>query len=470
MTDTNLYQTTFDRSGCEIGVVHIGLGAFHQAHQAIYFDDYMQASNDLRWGIAAVNLRPDDSKAFQSVASNTNGYIVKTIAPDSTSSWRRVRSHIKFVDASRQPESASDLIAMESVKLLTATVTESGYYLNKDWKLDFSEPAIAQSISEKHSATIYTYLTESLEKRFQTINQPITILCCDNLRNNGNILKQALIEFVVAQNRIDLATWIERNVAFPCSMVDRITPRSTNDLFNEVNDLFPNFTNSVIHAEEYSQWVIEDKFASDKPELERVGVEFVTDVKPFEEAKIRILNGGHTGLAYLAALSGHKTFDQAMRDPDLFSHFDRMEMREVLPGLGDSIPFDTKEYLLEISKRFGNPGIADGLERICMDGYTKMAIYIRPTLEACLKKGITPTASFDCIASWIVFARRYKKGISKIPYVDPYWETLAPMIEPGKEAVIASDPNIWGDLPKQFDNFVPSLVAAIHCMDQKWQA
>ncbi|MCE2518156.1 MAG: mannitol dehydrogenase family protein, partial [Alphaproteobacteria bacterium] len=137
---------------------------------------------------------------------------------------------------------------------------------------------------------------------------------------------------------------------------------------------------------------------------------------------------------------------------------------------GDMIPFDTRSYLAEIAKRFENQGISDNLERICMDGYSKMAIYVKPTLEACLEKGIVPEAGFDSVASWIVYARKQVTGQCSIPYHDPYWDTLAPKIEPGKEEDLASDPQIWGDLPQRFDSFVPGIVAAIQRMDQKWQA
>lgn len=283
------------------------------------------------------------------------------------------------------------------------------------------------------------------------------------------MLERTLQSYITATGQEELARWVEDNVSFPCSMVDRITPRSTDDLNTEIGQLFSSETLSPVHAELFTQWVIEKKFASEMPDLNKVGVQIVSDVLPYEEAKIRILNGGHTALAYLGALSGHTTFDQAMRDPHLRAHFDRWEKAEVLEGLDDSIPFDTTHYLGEIAERFENQGIADHLERICMDGYSKMAIYIRPTLEACLQKGITPEAGFDCVASWIVNARRYQNGTSTIPYHEPYWDRMKPMIAPGNEEEIASDPHIWGDLPDRFNSFVPGLVAAIHRMEQKWQ-
>jgi D-arabinitol 4-dehydrogenase len=252
-------------------------------------------------------------------------------------------------------------------------------------------------------------------------------------------------------------------------MVDRITPRATPDLADEVASLFPEHAANPIHAEDFTQWVLEDNFAGPMPDLSKAGVEVVADVEPYEEAKIRILNGGHTGLAYLGALAGHQTFDQAMQDNQIRPHFDAWERDEVLSGLGDAIPFDTGRYLNAVAARFENAGIWDQLERICMDGYSKMPIYIRPTLEACLARGITPTAGFDCIASWIVFARRAAAGQSATPYHEPFASKLAPLIARGAEEALASDETLWGDLPKTYGNFVPGITAAIQRMDEQWQ-
>jgi len=252
-------------------------------------------------------------------------------------------------------------------------------------------------------------------------------------------------------------------------MVDRITPRSSDALTAEIRANFPQNNLSPVHAEAFSQWVLQNKFAATMPDLSRVGVQVVDNVEPFEEAKIRILNGGHTGLAYLGALAGHKTFDQAMLDPAIRSHFDRWEMSEVLPGLDGLLPFDGPSYLAEISARFENGGIADQLERICMDGYSKMAIYVRPTLAACLGKGITPEAGYDCIAAWVVYARKHQDGKIDVPYVEAFWGKLQPMLAIGRERELAQVKQLWGDLPTQYEAFVPDLVKAIQRMEETWQ-
>ena len=466
----SLDKTTYDRSACEVGIVHVGYGAFHRAHQSVYIDDYMQATGDLSWGIAAVNLRPQESATFAEAAKDQDGYVLKAISPDGDISYRLVRSHVAFQDAAVDLSAALDLFARPSVRAASMTVTESGYSFKDDWSLDLTAPAVAEDLKGGQPDTIYGFLAQALAHRKATLNAPITLLCCDNIRNNGKVLKNALLSFLDASGQGDIAEWARENVTFPCSMVDRITPRSSDELNAEIAAKFPSQAAFPIHAESFTQWVLEDNFAAEMPDLTKVGVEVVDNVEPYEEAKIRILNGGHSGLTFLGALKGYTTFDEAMRDAELREHFDQFEKNEVLPGLAGKVPFDMTKYLAEIAARFENPGIADQLERICMDGYSKMSIYIRPTLEACLAQGIDPQASYDCAASWVVFARRHKTGKNHFPYHEPFWDRLSPLLEIGREHDIATDPQLWADLPTTYDEFVPNLVSAIQRMDTKWQA
>lgn len=469
MTSPKLYQTSYDLVDCKTGIVHLGYGAFHRAHQAVYLDDYMEKTGDLNWAIAAINLRSSESEAFAQAAVAKSGYVLKEIDPDGTLSYRLVRAHAEHIDATTSRDRAIAKICEEQVKIISATVTESGYYFKNDWSLDLNAGPIAAGLRGETVETIYHFLSDALEARSQSNAGPVSILCCDNIRDNGRVLKNALIAYVAAQGKDSLVDWITQNTTFPCSMVDRITPRATPDLNEEIATHWKQHQQAPIHAETFIQWVLENEFAADFPNLADVGVEIVDNVVPYEETKIRILNGGHTGLAYLGALAGHATFDQAMNDKKIRAHFDAWERDEVLVGLDSDIPFDTVDYLGQIARRFENGGIADHLERICMDGYSKMSIYIRPTLSACLKLGMLPTAGFDCIASWVIYARRVQEGVCDVPYHEPLWDRVAPLVAAGNEARLANDAELWGDLPKQYDEFVPALVAAIKEMDKKWR-
>jgi D-arabinitol 4-dehydrogenase len=466
----NLHRTSYNRDDCKIGVVHIGYGAFHRAHQAIYFDDYMEKTKDLRWGIAAVNLRPEESASFKQSSMVEDGYIIKIIDVDGTVEYRKVRSHLDYVDWSSSPKQAEQLVANSNVHLVTITVTESGYYLDGNGDLDTSKNIISQEIKGEKARSIYGYLATALLSRMTKINQPISVLCCDNVRANGNMLERNFLSYLKALGNVELLEWVIRNVSFPCSMVDRITPRKNNDLASEVAHEFGNDNFDPIYAEFFNQWVVENKFLVPFPDLSVCNVQIVDDVDPYEEAKIRILNGGHSALAYLGALAGHGTFDEAMLNPILRQHFDKFEKQEVLPGLQMELPFDKHEYLQKITQRFCNSAIADQLERICMDGYSKIQLYIKPTLQSCLEQNINPTYSLDSIASWYVYARKYKSGTTTIPYHEPYWHLLSPLLAVGEELAFANNTHLWGDLPETYPAFAPALVEAIERMEKTWPA
>ena len=464
-----ILSSSYDRSNCKIGIVHIGYGAFHRAHQAVYIDKYLEQTNDLNWGIASVNLRASESESFSYSASVPNGYILKTTNPNNEVNLQRVRPHCDFLDLNIDTLKTEKIIAQENVHVISITVTESGYYLDTDFSLDTSAPIIAEELSggEKHS--IYAFLTSSLKHRLAAHGNPLNILCCDNIRANGKMLERNFLTYLEHLGENDLINWIKHSVSFPCSMVDRITPRASDELKQEIADITGSSDNNdPIHSEDFIQWVLENNFKAPMPELNKVGVEIVNDVDPYEEAKIRILNGGHTGLCYFGAIKGYSTYDQAIADPELRKIFDSFENEEVLPGLNMDIPFDKSAYLSEITSRFSNTAIADQLERICMDGYSKFTIFIKPTIESCLKQGITPKFSYLCIASWYVYARRWASGQINIPYHEPYWENLEPLTKEGNEEAFAQSEELWGELPKRYENFVINIINAIREVEAKW--
>lgn len=463
-----LDRTTYDRSHCQTGVVHLGFGAFHRAHQAVYLDDLMECSGDLRWGIAAVNLRAAESAGFAAQRDHFEGYILKSAPPEGDPSYRLVRSHVEFADWSSDRDAAESLLARASVHLVTITVTESGYYTDDAGALNPDDPIIAGELAGGAGQSVYAYLAAGLRRRMNAAGQPLTISCCDNIRRNGKMLQSNLMAYLALSGQQDLAEWVRANATFPCSMVDRITPRSTENLRNETEDMFGQTNAMPIMAESFVQWVIEDNFAGPMPDLTLVGVTVTPDVDPYEEAKIRILNGGHTGLTYLAALRDIKTFDQAMAVPELRAHFDAYEQEEVLPALTLKLPFDKGAYLASIASRFSNSAIADSVERICADGMAKFPIFIRPTLQGCLEQGRMPVHGLKAVASWYVFARHVSAGKMNITYVEPSWALLEPMLSAeGLDRFVTSE-LLWADLPQRFPNFCADLRAEIIEMEKSW--
>ena len=465
-----LQHTTYDQSQCKNGIVHLGFGAFHRTHQAQYIDRYMQLSGDLSWGISAVNLRAEETTQFAANAASQTGYVAKSITPTGQEFYTRVRAHLGFHDWSTEPQTVEALLVNPDVHMLTITVTESGYYLDESGNLNADDPTIATEVSGGHKTSVYAYMMAALHRRKASAGQSLTILCCDNIRQNGKMLKRNFLAYLELFNRDDLADWVRANASFPCSMVDRITPRSTLLLDREINDRFGHQSIGPVMAEDFTQWVLEDNFASPMPDLSQVGVTVTADVDPYEEAKIRILNGGHTCIAYLAALAGKHTFDQAMTDAALAAHFNAYQTQEVLPALTIALPFDKSSYLDCVSQRFANAAIGDTVERICADGFTKFPLFIRPTLAGCLAQGIVPSHGLKSIASWYVLARHHMYDTLPLRqrYTEPNWPTLEPLLSSDGLTAFVTSPLLWGSLPARYEAFSPGLRQAIKEMELQW--
>lgn len=465
---TSIYATDYDRAACQVGVVHLGFGAFHRAHQAVYMDDYMQASGDLRWGVAAVNLRGSEADHFQTAADDierNDGYYLKSYSSDGAVDLRRVRAHVRFNDWSRDRAATEALLSLPSVNLVTITVTESGYYTDPIGNLNVSDATIKREAAGGAVESVYGYLRAALQQRLDATGAPLTIACCDNIRQNGKMLRRNLNAYLLACGDIALADWVDANVAFPCSMVDRITPRSPDALAVEMTALVGSDVTSPIMAEDFTQWVLQDSAAADMPDLAKAGVTVTPDVDPYEETKIRVLNGGHTALSYLAALKGIETFDAAMRDDDLLAHFRGFETTEVLPAITLDLPFSKEDYLASIERRFSNRAIGDTIARICADGMAKFPIFVRPTLEGCFAQGINPVHAIRSIASWHVFATHVAAGKIPFKYVEPSWDDLSALL--GTDAFIES-PQLWGDIPNTYPAFAELLRHEITELETQW--
>lgn len=464
----NIQATRYERAQCDVGVVHLGFGAFHRAHQAVYIDDYMEKTGDLRWGIAAVNLRPSELAHFETAADDIerhDGYFLKSYSSDGQVALQRVRAHVGFFDWDTAKEDTENLLARDTVHLVTITVTESGYYTDPNGDLNTSDPLIASEIQGGAPKSVYGYLRKALQARLSAGGGALTIACCDNIRQNGKMLHKNLLAYLDACGDAALVNWVKENVAFPCSMVDRITPRPSAELGAELGQLVGAVVASPIMAEDFIQWVLQDSAVAPMPALEKAGVTVTPDVDPYEETKIRVLNGGHTGLTYLAALEGIETFDAAMRAPHLLEHFRGFEQQEVLPALTLALPFSKEAYLEKIEQRFCNRAIGDTVARICADGMAKFPIFVRPTLAGCLTQGIMPKFAIKSIASWHQFAQHVAAGKIGFDYVEPSWEALRAML--GSEDFITCR-QLWGDLPETYPDFADCLRREITEMELKW--
>ncbi|TPE51851.1 mannitol dehydrogenase family protein [Maribrevibacterium harenarium] len=457
----------YRREDIQAGVMHLGVGAFHRAHQAVYFDRLLATEAGKNWGITGVNIRPQDSAIFARFMEQKGEYVLKTMDSEGATVYEHIRSVVQQIDGAQTPELVDQTMADERTQLVTSTVTEGGYYLDESRKMMFDHPAIKEDLAGGRN-TLYAFLYAGLKLRSQTSQGKITLLCCDNLRHNGDILEAGLMQFLEAKGDTELAAWVKANVAFPCSMVDRITPKPSPVHVEDVQTRFGCDDEMTVMGEDFIQWVVEDKFAGAKPALDLVGVQFVEQVDPYEEAKIRILNAGHTNVVYQAALKGMTYFDEAMRDEELSQYLTDFITQDSIPAIGESI-VDLPAYYQIIARRFSNANIGDTVERICTDGYAKFPIFVYPSLVGSYKIGNTPQKTIEGIAAWFTYFQKAAAGTVATPYHEPNLAALAPFTndDAGINA-FANDRFLWGEVPTSYPEFVTTLTEAIKVMRARY--
>ncbi len=310
-----LVKASFKPADCKVGVIHIGVGNFHRAHQAVYFNNILKNASSHNWGIAGINLRKENSKLIMNLKKSNNQYILKTISASGEAKHEEIKSIIELYDWESDERKIQHLFSSSNVQLVTITVTESGYYFDKDKQLKITTKDIQNDLNGGMPITVFGALAKGLRVRMESNGLPITIACCDNIQENGAMLKQCFNQYLNESGDEALLNWVSKNVSFPSSMVDRITPKVNAQELLKIQESFNRSDDCSVVSEDFIQWVIEDKFSGKKPPLSSVGVEIVNDIEPYENTKIRILNGGHTALAYLGVLRGHETYDLALSDP-----------------------------------------------------------------------------------------------------------------------------------------------------------
>ena len=449
----DLIIPSFKKEECNIGIVHLGVGNFHRAHQALYINNYLNETNDLNWGICGINLRKEERENFNSLSEREGKYVLKTISTSNDVKYNEIYSIQKLIDWSKDKEKAEDTISNPNIEIVTMTVTESGYYINKDNNLNINLQIVKDNIEKKENSIIFSFLTAALKKRMVSIGKEISLLCCDNIRENGLMLENCLKQYLKSSNEIELLEWIENKVSFPSCVVDRITPRSPDYLKKEINENFNIKETCSVMAEPFIQWVIEDNFIGKRPSLEKVGVQFVKNVFLYEEAKIRILNGAHVALSYIGALKGYTTYDEAISDRQLEQYFFEIERKEIIPSLDNDTPFNLEEYMMIIFDRFKNKNIGDKLERIAMDGVSKFPIFILPTINKCFEKNVIPENTIESIASWYVFMCKINLKSLNFNYYEPSWNWIKKFLTNDKVEDFITLKELWGDTPRKYPKF-----------------
>jgi fructuronate reductase len=454
---------SYDRGALAPGIVHLGLGAFHRAHQAVYTEAVL-AGGDLRWGIVGVSLRQGDTQA----ALAPQDYLYCVAARDA--GGERLQVIGALVTALVAPDNpAAVLAAMADPRchIVSLSVTEKGYCHDPaSGTLLLHHPDVLHDLAHPDAPrSALGFIVRALALRRAAGLAPFTVLSCDNLPSNGATTR-ALVLALAQEIDPALADWIAGSGAFPNAMVDRIVPKTTDDDRAHVAALLDADDAWPVMTEAFSQWVIEDDFAGPRPAWEDAGATLVQQAAPYEQAKLRMLNASHSTLAYLGILLGHATVDQAMADPVLAGFVQRMLGEEVEPTL--SRP-GLAAYRAELLQRFRNPALRHQLHQIAMDGSQKLPQRLLGTIRARLAEG----ASCDClclaVAGWARYLAGRDEGGRGYALSDPLAQQLQAAARAGDAAatvaaLLAIEAVFGSDLPQQ-PQFVETLTRQLRRID-----
>lgn len=391
--------------------MHIGAGSFHRAHQAWYLHKLLeQGEGD--WSIALGNIRSDAATLLEKLAAQQGEYVLETVTPEGERVWETITSIRKVLPWDKDISALVAQGAAAQTRVIAFTVTEAGYYLTPDHELDLQQADI-QADLQGDIRTLYGALTRILKQRAACDAGAVTLLSCDNLRHNGERFRHGFLAFLAAKGETALAQWVCHSTTSPNTMVDRITPRPTAEVAQRVRAATGRDDAVPVMAESFIQWVIEDDFIAGRPPLEKVGVELVTSVLPWEEAKIRILNATHSGIAWAGTLAGLNYIDESTRHPAIHQLAWEYITHDVIPSLSPS-PLDLARYRDVVLARFTNPWIQDTNQRVAADGLSKIPGMVTPTLCACFQRGETPDATAVLPALFFLFLQRWAQG--ELPY------------------------------------------------------
>jgi len=409
-------------------ILHLGLGAFHRAHQAVALQRLIDAG-DTQWHIAAGNICAGQEAVEAALVAQGGAYTVETVAPDGTTAYQRVQAISEVVPFEPGLARLIALGAERQTRIVSFTVTEAGY-------------------APGPTNALYPALAALLRERRRTDGGKLTLLCCDNLRHNGQIARSGLLEFLA--NDTELRDWIATHTSWPSSMVDRITPRPPAALRERVLAATGFDDATPVTAESWLQWVIGDDFCNGRPAWERAGAELVADVTPYEEAKIRMLNAGHSAIAWAGTLLNHRFIHQAIADPRVRRIAHDYLSEQVIPSLRAArSPVDLPAYRDTVLARFGNAALADTCRRVIADSWSKLPGFIVPTLRERLAAGADIASGAMLPLLMLAVLQRWHGGTLAEPYEDQGMDPQAAhaiCTAADPVAAFAAVPALWGDL------------------------
>lgn len=451
-------------------MLHLGLGSFHRAHQAVYLHELHQLG-DTQWVLASGNLRPDMQDTMAALQAQNGRYTLETITPQGMHAYTRIDAIRQVLPY--QPDLAPlvQVAVKPSTRIISFTVTEAGYYLDVhdqlDWDTFADLRADLQALQQGRAGhTLYGALVTLLRARMSAQAGGVTLLNCDNLRHNGDCSRSGLLQFIQALGDTALLAWVNANTTSPNAMVDRITPRPTPEVAQRVYQATGWHDRAALMGESFIQWVIEDRFINGRPDWARVGVELVASVSAYEEAKIRLLNATHSCIAWAGTLMGYQFIHEGTQDPHIRQMAFNYVTDDAIPVLSPS-PIDLPVYRDVVLDRFGNPAIADTNQRVAMDAFSKIPGMIAPTIRDRLARDQSIDSVAMLPALFLAYLQRWHQGLIPYVYQDQAMDVAAAhaiceAVDPVQ--AFAADLVLWGELAND-----ARLLAALRQATQRVQ-
>ena len=406
-------------------ILHLGLGAFHRAHQVSYLQD-LQDGGDHGWQLAAGNLRGDQPSIESALLAQHGEFTLETVNPAGARHYRRMDALEHVVTHVHGLEPLLALGAAPATRIVSCTVTEAGYYLDAAGRLDLDAADVRADLLARSRGeaghTIHGALAAMLERRIHAGAGGLTLLSCDNLRHNGDRLSNGLDQFLAASGEHVTRDWLSEHASFPNAMVDRITPRPDAAMRARVQASTGHDDPAAVMAETFRQWVIEDRFANGRPAWEQVGVEMVHSVLPYEEAKIRLLNASHSAIAWAGVLAGTRYIHEGAGKPRIRAIVHAYATDAVIPCLQPS-PLDLPAYRDAVLERFRNAALADTNQRVTADSYAKLREFVVPTIRECLARGASIESVSALPALFLDFIDRWRRDALPFQHCDASMDT-----------------------------------------------
>ena len=438
----------YDRQSLRAGILHIGVGNFHRAHQAVYLDDLFNAGKDLDWALIGAGIRSGDRAMRQALEPQDWLTTVVELEPG-VDVARVTGSMMGFVPVGEDGRAIVETLDDPGLRIVSLTVTEGGYCIDPaTGAFNPAHPDIVYDAAHLETPKgVFGVLLAALRRRRDQGLAPFTIMSCDNIPHNGHVAREAVAGLA---DLVDpaLAAYVREQVAFPNSMVDRITPATTDRERAALAERFGVQDNWPVFCEPFRQWVLEDNFPSGRPALEEVGVTFTPHVAAFELMKLRILNGGHAAIAYPAGLLGIHFVHDAMADPQVRSFLDKLEREEIIPNVPPVPGVDLQDYYQLIASRFANPGVGDTIPRLAQDGSNRQPKFILPSTRDRVKAGADVTGLALVSALWCRYCAATTDAGEPFTLDDPNARRLTPAALAAKSdpAAFLALRDIFGDI------------------------